>query len=164
MQNAGSPPGKWWYVVLFLTASLVVTADQLTKVWVRSYPEGNVINELAFLRVVHVQNTGAVFGLFQGQSFILTIVALLGIALLLFWSLFMHRSFPLLTNIPNRIALGLMLGGSIGNLIDRISRGFVTDFIDFRIWPAFNIADSSIVIGVIIVVYYLLRTAIAQKS
>jgi len=164
MQNAGSPPGKWWYVVLFLTASLVVTADQLTKVWIRSYPEGSVINELAFLRVIHVQNTGAVFGLFQGQSFILTIVALLGLVLLLFWSLFLHRSFPLLTNTPNRIALGLMLGGSVGNLIDRISRGFVTDFIDFRIWPAFNIADSAIVIGVIIVAYYLIRTAIAQKT
>jgi len=142
----------------------VVVADQLTKTWVRSYPEGQVINELAFLRLIHVQNTGAVFGLFQGQSFILTIVALLGIALLLFWSLFMHRSFPLLTNMPNRIALGLLLGGSVGNLIDRISRGFVTDFIDFRIWPAFNIADSAIVIGVIIVAYYLIRTAIAQKS
>jgi signal peptidase II len=163
MQNAGSPPRKWWYIVIFITVSLVATADQLTKLWVRSFPEGHVINELAFLRLTHVQNTGAVFGLFQDQSFILTIIALVGVALILLWSLFMYRSFPLLTNIPNRIALGLMLGGAVGNLIDRISRGYVTDFIDFRIWPAFNIADSAIVIGVIIVVYYLLRMAIAQR-
>ena len=163
MHQADSPLDKWRTVVLFLTALLVVVADQLTKIWVRSYPEWQPIYEEGFFRLIHVHNTGAAFGLFQGQSFTLTIVALVGVALLLFWALFAYRRFPLLVGVSNRIALGLILGGTVGNLVDRLRLGHVTDFIDVGIWPAFNIADSAIVVGVIIVIYSLFRLVRAEK-
>lgn len=163
MQKAGSPLGKWRIVVPFLVAVLVAVADQLTKTWVRSYPEGSLIHRIGFLQLIHVDNTGAAFGIFQGQSFALTIVALFGIAVFLLLSLFLHRLFPLLAGTPSRIALGLILGGSVGNLVDRIRLGYVTDFIDFRVWPAFNVADSCIVVGSIILAYFLIRFALTEK-
>ena len=163
MHQADSPPGKWRTAVLFLIALLVVAADQLTKIWVRSYPEWPPIYEKGFFRLIHVHNTGAAFGLFQDQSFTLTIVAVVGIALFLFWALFLYRRFPLLTGMSDRIALGLILGGTVGNLVDRLRLGHVTDFIDVGIWPAFNIADSAIVVGVIIVIYSLFRLVRAEK-
>jgi len=163
MHQVDSPLDKWRTVVLFLTALLVVAADQLTKIWVRSYPEGQSIFEKGFFRLIHVHNTGAAFGLFQDQSFTLTIVAVVGIALLLFWALFAYRRFPLLTSMSSWLALGLILGGAVGNLVDRLRLGHVTDFIAVGIWPAFNIADSATVIGVIILIYSLFRLVRAEK-
>jgi len=163
MQKADHLRGKWWSVPLFLTALLVVAFDQPSKMWIRSYPLGHPIFKIAFFRLTHVGNTGAAFGLFQGQSFILTIVALVGIATLLLLALFIPHRFPLPANMPNRIALGLILGGTVGNLVDRLFFGYVTDFVSVGIWPAFNIADSAIVIGVIIIAYSLLRLARAEK-
>ena len=143
-------------MVFFLTALLIVASDQLSKVWIRSnLALGQSLPEAGFFRLTHVQNTGAAFGLFHGQSFILTIVALVGVAALLVCALFIYRQFPLLDNKLGKSALGLILGGTAGNLIDRLYFGYVTDFIDIGIWPAFNIADSAIVVGVIIFVYSL---------
>ena len=163
MQKADSPLGRWQTAALFLAALLVVAADQLTKMWVRSYPEGHLIYKTGFFRLTDVHNTGAVFGLFQGHSLTLIIVAVAGVVLFLCLALFLHRRFPILVTIPNRVALGLILGGTLGNLIDRLRLGYVTDFIDFRIWPAFNVADPCIVIGTIIIAYSLLRSVIAEK-
>jgi len=152
-------------VVLFLTAVLIVAADQLTKIWIRSYPEGQTIFEIGFLRLTRVHNTGAVFGLFQGQSFALTIVALVGIVVFLLYALFGYRRFPYLDNMPNRVAVGLILGGTVGNLIDRLSPNLegVTDFISIGFWPTFNIADSAVTIGAILFAYSLLRSVQAEK-
>ncbi|GAF88347.1 unnamed protein product, partial [marine sediment metagenome] len=75
----------------------------------------------------------------------------------------LYHRFPFLDNILGKSALGLVLGGTVGNLIDRLRFGYVTDFIDFGFWPAFNIADSAIVIGVIIFAYSLLPLARAGK-
>jgi signal peptidase II len=141
-----------------------VAADQLSKMWVRSYPEGHVIYGIGFFHLRPVYNTGAAFGLFQGQSFALIIVDILGVIIFLFLALFMPRRLPLLATIPNRIALGFIIGGTIGNLIDRLRFGHVTDFVDFPVWAAFNVADSCIVIGVIIFVYSLLRLVITEKQ
>ena len=178
MRKADSPPVKWGHVALFLTALLVATADQLSKTWIRSYPQGYLIHKVGFLQIIHIRNTGSVFGVFQGQSFALTIVALMGVAVLLFLAFYAYRRFPPLTNMPTRIALGLILGGTVGNLVDRLrfvfdstagnlverlNQGFVTDFIDVGFWPVFNIADSAIVIGVIIIAYSLLRLAITEE-
>ena len=163
MRKADSPPAKCWHVVLFLTALLVVAADQLSKTWIRSYPQGHLIHKVGFLQIIHIRNTGAAFGVFQGQSLALTIVALVGVAVMLLLAFYAYRYFPLLTNIPNRIALGLILGGTVGNLIDRLSRGYVTDFIDVGFWPAFNVADPAIIVGVIILAYSMLRLAITQE-
>ena len=146
MQKVESPRSQWWNAVFFLTALLVVAADQFSKIWIRSHPD----------RIVHTQNTGAAFGLFQGQSVPLTIFAFIGIAAILLFTLLFYNRFPLLDSKLGKPALGLILGGTIGNLIDRLSRGHVTDFIDIGIWPAFNIADSAITVGVICFAYSLI--------
>ncbi len=166
MQKADCLQGKWWNAVFFLTALLIVAADQLSKVWIRSnLAVGQPLFEIGFFRLTYVHNTGAAFGLFQGQLFALTIVSLVAIAVLLCYNLFIYRRFPLLDNMSNRIALGLILGGTVGNLIDRLNPnlGGVTDFISIGIWPAFNLADSAIVVGVIIFAYSLLLLARAGK-
>ena len=163
MRKADSPQGKWRSVVFFLTALLVVVADQLSKAWISSYSENELIFKAGFFRITHVQNTGAAFGLFQDQSFILTIVALVGIIVLLVYALLIYRRFPFAGHILGRLALGLVLGGTVGNLIDRVRLGYVTDFIGVGIWPSFNIADSAVVIGVIIFACSLLPLAGTEK-
>ena len=163
MQKASNPQGKW-NVVFFLIALLVVAADQLSKIWIRSnLAFGQSLPETGFFRLIHVHNTGAAFGLFHGQSFPLIIVALVGIVILLLYVLTGYHRFPFSDNRLGKVALGLVLGGTIGNLIDRLRFGYVTDFIDVGIWPTFNIADSTIVIGVIIFIYSLLSSTRAEK-
>jgi signal peptidase II len=168
MRKASSLSARWRTLVFFLTALLLVAADQFSKQWIRSYPEGQVIFKQGFFQLIHVPpNTGAVFGLFQGQSFALTIVAMVGIVfLLVFAFLLFYRRFPLPNNTLVTVALGLILGGTVGNLIDRLSPslGGVTDFIDFGFWPAFNIADSATVVGVIIFAVSLLFLARDSKG
>jgi signal peptidase II len=149
----------------------VLAADQLTKLWIRSSLDvGESLFGLGCFQIVRVQNTGASFGLFKGHAFALMIVSIVGIALLLVYALFVYRRYPALDNRLNRIALGLVLGGTIGNLIERIcylvdpSRfGGVTDFISIGIWPAFNLADSATVVGAILFAYSLLSLARAGK-
>ncbi len=165
MQKVNSLQAKWRNVVFFFTtALLLVAADQLSKLWIRSnLAIGESLFEVGFFRLTYVRNTGAAFGLFQGQSLPLTIVALVGVAALLLYVFFFYRKLPFLDNRLGKLALGLVLGGTVGNLIDRIYLGYVTDFIAVSIWPAFNIADSAIVVGVIILAYSLLCLAIARK-
>jgi len=164
MQKAKSLQGKWWNVVFFLTALLVVVADQLSKLWIRSNLDiEESLFEVGFFRVVRVHNSGAAFGLFQGQSFLLTIIALVGVAALLLYTFLFHHRSPFLGNRLGKLALGLVLGGTVGNLIDRIHLGYVTDFIDFNFWPAFNIADSAIVVGIILLAYSLISLARARE-
>ncbi len=164
MQKAESPRGKWRNLVFFLTALLVVATDQLSKVWIRSNPKDQVIFEAGIFRIIHVQNTGAAFGLFQGQSFPLTIVALIAIIVILLSALLFSHRIPLLGNGLGKPALGLVLGGTAGNLVDRLRLGYVTDFIDIGIWPTFNVADSAITVGVILLAYSLLFLAGAKKT
>jgi signal peptidase II len=144
----------------FLAALGVVVADQLTKLGIRaSLLEGQSLFEAGFFRLTYIHNTGAAFGLFQGQSFALAIVAILGAILLLVYALVIRHHFSPLDNLLTWTALGLVLGGIIGNLIDRLRLGAVTDFISIGWWPAFNIADSAVVVGGILFAYSLLRLA-----
>jgi len=145
-------------VVFFLTGLLIVVSDQLSKVWIRTNLEsGQSLYEVGFFRIVHVSNTGAAFGMLQDQSTLLTIIGLVGVIALLIFSRISHRSFPFLGTYLGRLSLGLILGGTLGNVTDRIQLGYVTDFIDFNYWPAFNIADSAITVGVLILAFSLLR-------
>jgi signal peptidase II len=128
-------------------AALVVVADQGTKSFIRaSLREGEwwpLIGEL--LRISHVENSGAAFGILQGAGTFLLAATVLGVAALSAYLLLLpggSRWYP--------FALALVLGGALGNLIDRVSRGTVTDFIDPTHYPAFNLADSSIFMGVAI--------------
>ena len=162
MQKGNRLQGKWFNVVFPLVALLVVVADQLSKLWIRSnLAVEQSLFELGFFQIIRLPpNTGAAFGLFQGQAFALTIVSLIAIAVILCYALFIYRRFPLLDNMPSRVAIGLILGGTVGNLIDRIRFGGVTDFIGVgNWWPAFNIADSAVTIGVIIFAFTLLSLA-----
>ena len=133
----------------FVVCLVIVVADQLTKFWVRSsfYLHESYPVIPGFFDLTYIKNTGAAWGMFRGQN---TALILLSIVMLLVLIIF-RRSF--LSDIKvHRWALGLMLGGIIGNLIDRVFFQFVTDFLDFYIkshhWPAFNIADAAICSGV----------------
>jgi len=164
MQKVNPLQGKWRNVVFFLTALLVVAADQLSKLWVRSnLAIGESLFEVGIFSLTHLHNTGAAFGLFQGQSFPLTIVAIISAIALLFYALFIYRLSPLLDNRLSKIALGLVLGGTVGNLIDRLRFGGVADFIKVGFWPTFNIADSALTVGVILFAYSFLRLARAER-
>ena len=169
MQKASCLQGKWRHVAFFLTAVLIVVADQLSKIWIRAnLPEvGQELFEIGFFRIVLAPpNTGAAFGLFQGHQFALTIFSLVAVAAILGYALFFYRRFPLLDNMSNRIALGLILGGTVGNLIDRLNPNLegVTDFISIGIWPTFNVADSAVTVGAILFAYSLLRLLRAEKD
>ncbi len=151
-------------MLFFLTALLVAIADQLTKIWIRSHSEGQVIFESGFFSIIHVNNSGAAFGILQDKSFFLTIAGFTGILLiLLFVFVFSHRS-PFLNGSLGKLALGLVLGGTIGNLTDRLRYGHVTDFISVGIWPTFNIADSAISIGIILFAYLFLFSTKAERT
>ena len=158
---------RWWYLGFFLIALLVVAADQLTKMWIRAYSGAQPIFKIGFFRIIHVQNSGAAFGLFHDQNFILAIVAFIGIILILFFVFYVSRRYPVWSSGPGTLALGLVMGGTGGNLVDRLSRGYVTDFIDVGAWPTFNVADSAVTVGIILFacsLLYLSHKAEASKG
>lgn len=143
-------------VIVTLIVAATLALDQLTKeIIVREIgPESSrhVIEVIpGVLDFAFVRNTGSAFGLFQGQSSILTVLALVAIAFLATYYFRRARH-----DILVALALGLQLGGAIGNVIDRMRYGYVVDFIDFPWWPSFNVADSAITVGVILLMYALL--------
>ncbi len=141
--------------IIFLgIALLVVIVDQLSKLWITAnMSPGESLFDVGFFQIVYVQNTGAAFGIFQGHPLIFTIFDFVGIAAFLFLVLFLSCRWSFLDKMWVRSAIGLILGGTIGNLIDRLRLGQVTDFLDFKIWPTFNVADASITVGVIILIF-----------
>ena len=165
MRKEKRPPARWRYLIFFLVALFIIGADQLSKAWIRSsLPEGHSLFRLGFFRLTHVHNTGAAFGLFPDQSLILTIFAIIAGTVVLFFVLYGHRYFPWLESLSIMLIFGLVLGGTVGNLIDRFRFGYVTDFIDFSYWPAFNVADSAVTVGVILFALLLLRHAQTEKQ
>ena len=151
-------------MVFVLVGALVVFADQLSKIWIRAnLLRGQSLFDIGFFQIVRVQNTGAAFGLFQEQAFVLSIASFIGVIVILLCAFFLPRHIPFLGTIPAKSVLGLVLGGTIGNLIDRLAFGYVTDFISFSFWPAFNIADSAVTVGALWLAYSLFRQALAEK-
>ena len=138
--------GPWQWVGLAAVAVAAIAADQLTKHVVTSTlaldESAHVVGPLS---IHHVQNTGIAFGFFSGATSLVTIVTAVAIVWML---VFFGRSGARHPVLP--AALGLLIGGSLSNFVDRIRLGHVTDFIDFAYWPAFNLADSFIVVGVAI--------------
>ncbi|MDX1615868.1 MAG: signal peptidase II [Candidatus Promineifilaceae bacterium] len=142
--------------LLFLMMALIVIVDQITKMWIEIWLPLNrswaPVDSLApFFKFTHISNTGAAFGLFPAGSNFFVMVA---IAVTLF--IVAYNYVLPANNHLFRLALGLQLGGALGNLIDRFRLGHVTDFLDFGPWPVFNVADMSIVAGVILLGYLLL--------
>jgi signal peptidase II len=138
---------KYW--AIFLIAAVIVLLDQWTKELVRdNIPQGStwLPESLLWLspyaRIVHWYNTGAAFGMFKDASTILTVLAFIVIGAILFYYPQVNRE-----DWSLRLALSMQLGGALGNLVDRLTIGHVTDFISVGNFPVFNIADASISVG-----------------
>ncbi len=152
MQELNRSPGKWRVVVFGCILLLVVLADQLSKTWIRAnLVRGESLFDVGFFRIIHIQNTGAIFGVFKDHTLTLVIVAFTGIIIILVLVAIMYKHLPLLHSMWVQSAIVLIASGMIGNQIDRIRLGYVTDFLDFKVWPAFNVADSSGTVGAVII-------------
>jgi signal peptidase II len=151
-------------LVLASIAALVIVVDQLVKAAVMRYlPPETPWNPISWLRPIvtlnYITNTGAAFGLFPQFGNILVFVAL-GVVLALV--VFFRRLPSAHWLLP--VCLGMQLGGALGNLVDRLRFGHVIDFVDFHWWPVFNVADSCIVVGVLILAVLLLRDAPQEQA
>jgi signal peptidase II len=135
------------YIMLLGCAATVLVADQVLK-WLvmRSLQHGRVIDLLGGLvRLDFTRNAGAAFGMFQSGGLLFAAVAVLvSLSILVFYRRIAESALAV------RLALGLILGGALGNLLDRIRLGYVVDYVDLRWWYVFNLADSAIVVGVAI--------------
>lgn len=143
-------------VSVLSVAVTVIAVDQLTKeIIVREIGSGAARRSIeiipGFFNLTFVRNTGSAFGLFQGQSALLTVLAIGAIVFLAGYYFRKARHDSLVA-----IALALQLGGAVGNVIDRIRYGYVVDFFDFPRWPTFNVADSAITVGVVLLMYALI--------
>ncbi len=134
-------------------ALLVFALDRITKLWVEEniplYESRQVVAD--YVRIVHTQNTGAAFGLLPERTTLLSVLSVLAVLAIVYYYRQFANSSPLVTG-----TLGMQLGGAFGNLLDRVTQGYVVDFVDvgipngIRFW-AFNVADSSIVLGILFV-------------
>ena len=143
-RSLAAGPRQW--LALVLVAVAAIAADQATKQLVgRQLQLGDETAALGPFSIHHVQNSGIAFGFFPTATTF--VIALTGLAIA--WMLvFFARSGARHPVLP--VGLGLVLGGSLANLVDRVRLGHVTDFLDFTFWPAFNLADMFIVAGVAI--------------
>lgn len=145
---------------IVLVALAMFGLDQVTKFFVvQELPLRSSWPAEGFFRITHIANSGSAFGLFDGQNLVLTIASLVGIGVLILF----YRSHPN-PGLLVRLSLSLMLAGALGNLTDRLVNGHVTDFIDIGPWYIFNVADASIVTGVIILAATILRSEPAVLS
>jgi signal peptidase II len=138
------------YVSLFLIAGTIIFLDQATKYLIRTnlalgevYRPDLWITE--FARIVHWQNTGAAFGMFQSLGNVFMVLSMIVSAAIVYYYPQVPRKDWLI-----RLSMAMLLGGAVGNLIDRLYQGYVTDFISFMEFPVFNIADASISLGVVV--------------
>ncbi len=136
-------------LVLIQLAVLVFLSDQFSKYLVREFLAfRESFPDTGFFRITHTFNTGSAFGLFQDQNTPLILVSVIGITVLLI----IYRSQRLPMGLL-RLSLGLQIGGAVGNLLDRLRLGHVTDWVDVGPWPVFNVADASIVCGLAILAW-----------
>jgi len=140
------------YIIVFSTALLVIFIDQITKYLIKINFQLNetfpLIKNIFHLTYIH--NFGAGFGILKNQTLILVFISIIVIGVIFYYIDRIKKKEILL-----QVLVGFTLGGTVGNLTDRVFYGFVIDFIDFRIWPIFNFADSFVTIGVIGLIIYL---------
>lgn len=135
-----------------LLLGLVLALDQVSKALVRATVEpGDRDPILPGVNLVHVRNEGVAFGLLSGQPIVLVIVAVALTGLVAWFAFHLRRPHVW-------IPTGMLLGGALGNVIDRLREGAVTDFIKLPLWPAFNVADIAIVFGVLALLWVLERS------
>lgn len=154
MHTESRPDIRWRIIIFSSIGSLLLIVDQLTKAWIRDNLErGEVLFDVGVFQVLRSQNTGVIFGLFKDHLFTIKILACIGIVLIVALFFLYYKRWPFLQGKLVQTSLLLLFCGTIGNQIDRFWLGFVTDFIDFKFWPVFNIADSMTTIGGILMVY-----------
>ena len=152
MKNENAVRSQFDIFLSLITVISIVLFDRLSK---------NLFSEILslgeslpiirnFLHMTLVHNTGIAFGLFKDQGVVFIIIPVIAIILLAYNIYYYRQNNEKLSRLYI-VAFSMILGGAIGNLIDRIYCGYVIDFIDFRVWPVFNIADSAITIGAIII-------------
>ncbi|HQP10737.1 MAG TPA: signal peptidase II [Candidatus Omnitrophota bacterium] len=141
-----------------ITTFSVILIDRITKIFfsdLLAYGESlPVMRNVLHMTLVH--NTGIAFGFFKDQGIVFIVIPIIAIFLLVFNIYYYRQNNEALSRVYI-VAFSLILGGAIGNLIDRIVYGYVIDFIDFRIWPVFNIADSAITVGAIMIAFKCFR-------
>ena len=140
--------------VLIQLAILIFVFDQFSKFLVRDlllYRES--FPATGFFRFTHTFNTGSAFGILQDQNTPLILVSFVGVAILI-W---IYQSQRVATGLL-RLSIGLQIGGAVGNLLDRLRLGHVTDFVDVGDWPIFNVADASIITGLVILAWIFLAS------
>lgn len=137
----------------YLLTLAIVIADQALKQLVHSTMSvGQVIPILGrFVSLTYVQNTGAAFSILTGRSPLLLVIGLLAAALMVYFQQRLRAS-----DWELKLGLALLLGGTLGNLFDRLVRHYVIDFIDFKVWPVFNLADIMINLGVGLIILVVL--------
>ncbi|HEY9250972.1 MAG TPA: signal peptidase II [Rariglobus sp.] len=151
------------YRLLGWLALAVFVLDQVTKMWISAHlpfptyePPGAITVIGNFFYIVHVGNTGAAWSLFAGQTTLLALLAVFTLGAIFYW-----RQALDLKKLPVQLAFGLLCGGIIGNLVDRVLHGHVIDFLDFHfgdyVYPTFNVADIGICVGVGIYLLHSLR-------
>jgi signal peptidase II len=141
-RKLGAGPLQW--AGLAAVAVAAIASDQVTKhVVATTLSLGDEVDVVGPVSIHHVQNSGIAFGLFASATPIVIVLTAIAVGWMLLFFSRSGRRHPILP-----AALGLVIGGSASNLVDRVRLGHVTDFIDFRWWPAFNLADTFIVLGV----------------
>jgi signal peptidase II len=148
-----------------IVIALVSASDQLSKLWIRTHlAPGESLNITDRLSFIHIENTGGVFGLLANQTFLIIIISIAGLLFILLFLRYLSPATKL-----SIVSISLIMGGAVGNLIDRIRSGSVTDFIHFRLWGdfywhTFNIADAAIVVGVFVLIYSFYRSGVFRKA
>jgi signal peptidase II len=136
--------GSAQWLALLVVAVAAIAADQLTKqVIARTLTVGDSVEIVGPFSIRHVENSGIAFGLFASRTTFVIAITAIAVGWMVWFFARSGRRHPVLP-----VALGFVLGGSIANLIDRVRLGHVTDFLDLEAWPAFNLADTFIVVGV----------------
>lgn len=141
-------------MLLIAGAAAVFILDRLTKLAVQQYvPLGHSRPLLgSFLQLTHTQNTGAAFSLGANFGIVFLALELVAVGVIVY----LHRRVPE-GEVWTRVAMGMVLGGALGNAVDRLASSSVTDFIDLGWWPVFNLADAGIVVGALILAWRLSR-------
>ena len=140
------------YITIFSTALIIILIDQITKFLIKtSFQLKQSLPIIIYIfHLTYIHNFGAGFGILQQQQWILIFISLTVVGAIFYYFDSIKEKDKLL-----QILVGFILGGTIGNLIDRVAYGFVIDFLDFQMWPIFNAADSFVTIGVIGLIIYL---------
>jgi len=149
--------------LLLIVAALVVTLDQLSKLWINANrPQTELLP--GFLDLRYTENTGAILGLFHSHTELFIALGIAGLVIILVFLYYFPPATTLVT-----VSFALILSGAVGNLIDRIRLHYVIDFISFHVhelfhWPTFNIADAALTVGILMLIYYFYKSGGLRKA